>query len=228
MSQAGWNKTDQPGCMSGSDAQGLGGGGFCIFGKDDGNKQSVRFIATAQEEGKNDTQVFYVRFDGEFKISNRRSSWPSNWDILIGAGCVKRVEAAYVADEAFGTIGPRWRQAIQRGPIEWEDYSNFAMVSRFTAGAMGLPFMPTRSLLGSDVLAKDSLSPEQRTADPRRPPRRRTSWRRPSTLTTRWCCSPLSIPTSPYYTCKRPRPAGSFELKDRPSPISSRRSAPAC
>ena len=67
MSQAGWNKTDQPGCMSGSDAQGLGGGGFCIFGKDDGNKQSVLFIATAQEEGKNDTQVFYVRFDGEFK-----------------------------------------------------------------------------------------------------------------------------------------------------------------
>ena len=91
----------------------------------------------------------------------------SDWDILIGAGCVKRVEAAYVADEAFGTIGPRWRQVIQRGDIEWEDYSNFAMVSRFTAGAMGLPFMPTRSLLGSDVLAKDSLSPEQRAADPR-------------------------------------------------------------
>lgn len=91
----------------------------------------------------------------------------SDWDILIGAGCVKRVEAAYVADEAFGTIGPRWRQVIQRGDIEWEDYSNFAMVSRFTAGAMGLPFMPTRSLLGSDVLARDSLSPEQRAADPR-------------------------------------------------------------
>jgi glutaconate CoA-transferase subunit A len=56
---------------------------------------------------------------------------------------------------------------VERGEIEWEDYSNFAMVSRFTAGAMGLPFMPTRSLLGSDVLAKDSLSPEQRAADPR-------------------------------------------------------------
>lgn len=67
MSQAGWNKTDQPGCMSGSDGQSLGGGGFCVFGKDDDNKQSVLFIATAQEEGKNDTQVFYVRFDGEFK-----------------------------------------------------------------------------------------------------------------------------------------------------------------
>ena len=61
-----------------------------------------------------------------------------------------------------------------------------------------------------------------------RPPKRHTSWRHPSTLPTRWCCSPLSIPTSPCYTFKRPRPAGSFELRDRLSPISSRRSAPTC
>src|SRR5512146_2671637 len=46
-----------------------------------------------------------------------------DWDVLIGAGCVKRVELAYEADEAFNTIGPRWRLAVQRGEIEWEDYS---------------------------------------------------------------------------------------------------------
>ena len=90
-----------------------------------------------------------------------------DWDILIGAGCVKRVELAYEADEAFNTIGPRWRLAVQRGEIEWEDYSNFAMVSRFAAGAMGIPFMPIRSLLGSDVLTRQSLTDEQRAADPR-------------------------------------------------------------
>jgi glutaconate CoA-transferase subunit A len=90
-----------------------------------------------------------------------------DWDILIGAGCVKRVELAYEADEAFNTIGPRWRLAVQRGEIEWEDYSNFAMVSRFAAGAMGIPFMPIRSLLGSDVLARQALNDEQRAADPR-------------------------------------------------------------
>jgi len=44
-----------------------------------------------------------------------------DWDILIGAGCVKRVELAYEADEAFNTIGPRWRLAVQRGEIEWEE-----------------------------------------------------------------------------------------------------------
>jgi len=93
-----------------------------------------------------------------------------DWDILIGAGCVKRAELAYEADEAFNTIGPRWRLAVQRGEIEWEDYSNFAMVSRFSAGAMGIPFMPIRSLFGSDLLCKQALGDEQRAADPRTAP----------------------------------------------------------
>ncbi len=95
-----------------------------------------------------------------------------DWDVLIGAGCVKRVELAYEADEAFNTIGPRWRLAVQRGSVEWEDYSNFSMVARFNAGAMGVPFLPVRSLLGSDVLAREALTPEQRAADPRTSPKK--------------------------------------------------------
>ncbi len=90
-----------------------------------------------------------------------------DWDILIGAGAVKRVELAYEADEAFNTVGPRWRNAVESGRIEWEDYSNFTMVARFTAGAMGVPFMPVRSLLGSDVLVQEALGPARRRADPR-------------------------------------------------------------
>lgn len=95
-----------------------------------------------------------------------------DWDILIGAGCVKRVELAYEADEAFNTIGPRWRLAVERGQIEWEDYSNFSMVSRFTAGAMGIPFMPIRSLLGSDLVACQTLSDAQRASDARTSPKK--------------------------------------------------------
>ena len=93
-----------------------------------------------------------------------------DWDILIGAGRVRRVELAYEADEAFGTVGPCWRRAVEGGRIEWEDYSNFTMVLRFAAGAMGIPFMPTRSLLGSDLLEQRALTDEQRRADPRTSP----------------------------------------------------------
>jgi len=88
-----------------------------------------------------------------------------DWDILIGAGCVRRVELAYEADEAFARIGPRFRDAVEKRLIEWEDYSNFGMVQRFAAGAMGIPFIPTRTMLGSDMLKKEGFSHELRKSD---------------------------------------------------------------
>jgi acyl CoA:acetate/3-ketoacid CoA transferase alpha subunit len=72
-------------------------------------------------------------------------------DQLVGAGLVKRVECGTGNLERFGTTFC-WRRAIEEGTLEIEDYSHLAMVSRFLAGEMGLPFMPTRSLLGSDLL----------------------------------------------------------------------------
>jgi glutaconate CoA-transferase subunit A len=83
-------------------------------------------------------------------------------DMLIGAGCVRRVELAYEADEAFSRIGPRFRRAVEKGSIEWEDYSNFGMVQRFAAGAMGIPFIPTRTMLGSDIVEKEGFSKKTR------------------------------------------------------------------
>ncbi|MCJ7585863.1 MAG: hypothetical protein MUO30_13995 [Anaerolineales bacterium] len=90
-----------------------------------------------------------------------------DWDILIGAGCVKRVELAYEADEAFGTIGPCFRRAIENNKIEWEDYSNFSMVLRFTAGALGLPFLPAKTMFGSDMLVKEGINKNIRQKDDR-------------------------------------------------------------
>lgn len=72
-------------------------------------------------------------------------------DQLVGAGLVKRTECGSGNLERFGTTFC-WRRGIEEGTLEVEDYSHLAMVSRFLAGEMGLPFMPTRSLLGSDLL----------------------------------------------------------------------------
>ena len=78
-------------------------------------------------------------------------------DILVGAGLVKRCEAGTGNLEYFGTTFS-WRRAIQDGKMEMEDYSHLSMVSRFLAGEMGLPFMPIKSLLGSDMLTKQAHS----------------------------------------------------------------------
>jgi acyl CoA:acetate/3-ketoacid CoA transferase alpha subunit len=74
-------------------------------------------------------------------------------DILVGAGLVRRTESGTGNLERFGTTF-QWRRAIEAGKLQHRDYSHLAMVSRFLAGEMGLPFMPTKSLLGSDILNK--------------------------------------------------------------------------
>ena len=74
-------------------------------------------------------------------------------DLLVGAGLARRTECGTGNLERFGSTF-RWRRAIEAGTLEVEDYSHLAMASRFLAGALGLPFMPSKSLLGTDILRK--------------------------------------------------------------------------
>ncbi|MCP4450646.1 MAG: hypothetical protein GY809_04240, partial [Planctomycetes bacterium] len=55
------------------------------------------------------------------------------------------------------------------GAIAIEDYSNFQMTLRFLAGALGVPFLPTRSGMGSDILARWGFSQEARSSNPKMP-----------------------------------------------------------
>ena len=72
-------------------------------------------------------------------------------DMMVGAGLVRRVECGTGNVERHGTTF-RWRRAIEEGRIEQEDYSHLAMASRFLAGSLGLPFMASKSMLGTDIL----------------------------------------------------------------------------
>lgn len=72
------------------------------------------------------------------------------FDQIIGAGCARAVRAAWVGNVATGS-GYRFREAVESGALQVEDHSNLTMVTALRAGAMGLPFMPTRTALGSDL-----------------------------------------------------------------------------
>jgi len=90
-------------------------------------------------------------------------------DELIGGGCVARLEIAYGGSGRFASTCIRFRKAVQAGTVAVEDYSNYQMSLRFLAGAMGVPFLPTRSGLGSDIVAKWGFPPELRRAEARIP-----------------------------------------------------------
>ncbi len=76
------------------------------------------------------------------------------FDQMIGAGCVSRVMAAWVGNVSAG-VGYCLRRAVERHiprPVQMVDYSNFTLALALHAGALGVPFMPTYSALGSDLL----------------------------------------------------------------------------
>ncbi|MCL5935036.1 MAG: glutaconate CoA-transferase [Firmicutes bacterium] len=92
-------------------------------------------------------------------------------DLLIGAGCVKLIVNAYVSNAAFGNIGRCFRKAVERGEIEFEDYSLDVQPLRFHAAALGLPFIPVRHLLmGSDLEARWGIPAWKYKQDPKLPP----------------------------------------------------------
>src|SRR5438132_6529894 len=75
------------------------------------------------------------------------------FDQLIGAGCVGRVVAAWVGNVSEG-LGHCYRRAAERGvprSLEIRDHSNFSISLALWAAAWNAPFMPTRTLLGSDI-----------------------------------------------------------------------------
>jgi glutaconate CoA-transferase, subunit A len=72
-------------------------------------------------------------------------------DLLVGAGNVKRLITAGGSLDAFGRLN-RINELSAAGKVEVEENSALGMASRFLAGSLGVPFMPTRGLLGSSIL----------------------------------------------------------------------------
>jgi glutaconate CoA-transferase subunit A len=76
-------------------------------------------------------------------------------DLLIGAGCVDTIETSAVSLAEFGPA-PRFTAAVTAGAIKVKDATCPALHAAFQAAEKGVPFMPLRGLIGSDLLAHRS------------------------------------------------------------------------
>lgn len=78
-------------------------------------------------------------------------------DMLAGVGALRRMEAVYVGLFQFG-LAYNFRRAVEAGKIDVRDFPETAQIARFKAAGMGMSFMPTRVLLGTDMA---KYNPEQ-------------------------------------------------------------------
>src|SRR4051794_5474330 len=71
---------------------------------------------------------------------------------LTGRGkTLARVDVAYVIGLEARGLSPHARRVMESGEVETTEWSNYGLAVRFKAAAMGVPFLPVRSLLGTDT-----------------------------------------------------------------------------
>jgi glutaconate CoA-transferase subunit A len=72
------------------------------------------------------------------------------YDQMVAAGCARKVIFSYMGNPGVGSLRIV-RSAIERGKLEWEEYSHFGMITRLQAGASGLPFLPMNQTGATDL-----------------------------------------------------------------------------
>ncbi len=74
------------------------------------------------------------------------------YDQMVAAGCARKVIFSYMGNPGVGSLRIV-RGAIEKGSLEWEEYSHFEMITRLQAAASGLPFLPMNQTGATDLEA---------------------------------------------------------------------------
>jgi glutaconate CoA-transferase subunit A len=76
---------------------------------------------------------------------------------LTGRGrTLARVDVAYIVGLEARGLSPHARRVMESGEVQVTEWTNYALAVRFKAAAMGVPFLPARSMLGTDTFQKSA------------------------------------------------------------------------
>src|SRR5713226_4318599 len=81
-------------------------------------------------------------------------------DLLCGAGAISVVEESYVGFEHDFGMAPNFRRACESGQVQIRDTCCHTLIQQLRAAEFGVPFLPVRSVQGTDFLR---LHPEYKT-----------------------------------------------------------------
>lgn len=93
-----------------------------------------------------------------------RSNAADDFDMLIGAGCVKRFIATFISLGLYG-LARCYRRSLEKGiphKIELEEYTNLSLPLMLMAGALGMPFVPVKDMVGTDMMKIKSFMGENK------------------------------------------------------------------
>ena len=124
--------------------------GDCIsFGGFTTNRKPYAAVSEILRQGQKDFTVWAGPAGGD-------------WDMLIGEGRVKAYINCYTANSGYTNVSRRFRAAIEKGELIYEDYSQDVLMLQLHAASLGLPFLPVRLMQGSGLVKYWGISEEQR------------------------------------------------------------------
>jgi len=88
---------------------------------------------------------------GRKKLSCSRGIVSTDGDLLFGSGACDHMVTSWFSQGILWGVSKVMRHHVETGKARYDEWSHLAVGMRFRAGAMGIPFMPIRSMLGSDV-----------------------------------------------------------------------------
>jgi glutaconate CoA-transferase, subunit A len=88
---------------------------------------------------------------GRKRLTCSRSITSSDGDLLLASGVCDHIVTSWFSQGILWGVSKVMRHHVETGKARFDEWSHMAMGMRFRAGAMGIPFMPIRSMLGSDV-----------------------------------------------------------------------------
>ena len=88
---------------------------------------------------------------GRKGLTCSRSIVSSDGDLLLASGVCDHIVTSWFSQSILWGVSKVMRHYVETGKARYDEWSHMAMGMRFRAGAMGVPFMPIRSMLGSDV-----------------------------------------------------------------------------
>jgi glutaconate CoA-transferase subunit A len=88
---------------------------------------------------------------GRRNLTFSRNIVSSDGDIIFASGIGRKVITSWFSQGIVWGISRVMRHWVETGRAEFEEWSHLSIGLRFRAGAMGIPFMPIRSMMGSDV-----------------------------------------------------------------------------
>jgi len=77
-------------------------------------------------------------------------------ELMLASGCAKGIITSWLSVAVVYGVSKVMRHLVQNRLAAYEEWSHYTMALRFKAGAMGVPFLPTLSLLGSDMIKHTS------------------------------------------------------------------------